>query len=131
MINLNIHHIGYAVKDIIKAYEKFEQIGYVNETDVIRDEKRKVEIQFLIKDNYRIELISPYEGKSPIEKILKRGNTPYHICYEVLNLESEIKNLQSTGYTLVEKPEKAPAIENKRVAFMFSVDMGLIELVEK
>lgn len=128
---MNIHHIGYAVKDIVKSYEKFKEIGYVKETDVIIDEKRKVEIQFLVKDNYRIELISPYETKSPIEKILKRGNTPYHICYEVLNLENEIKNLQSTGYTLVEKPEKAPAIENKRVAFMFSMDMGLIELVEK
>lgn len=128
--SLKIHHIGYAVKDIAKAYEKFKELGYLKESDIIKDDSRKVYIQFLIKDDYRIEIISPSEKGAPIEKILKRGNTPYHICYEVFNLEEEIEKLQNSGYTLTQKPEKAPAIGNRKVAFMFSMDMGLIELVE-
>lgn len=127
---MKIHHIGYAVKDIYKAYESFKQLGYLKETDIIRDDKRKIYIQFLVKDGYKIELVSPAEKGSAVEKLLKRGNTPYHICYEVLNMDMEIEEFEKNGYTLVENPETAPAIENRKVVFMFSIDMGLIELVE-
>lgn len=128
---MEIHHIGYAVKDIEKSLIKFEELGYCKETEVIRDESRKVYIQFLNKGGYRIELISSMEANSPIDKIVKRGAAPYHVCYETENLEEKIDELIKTGYILVEKPSKAVAINNRRVAFVFSKDTGLLELLEK
>ncbi|WP_017752671.1 VOC family protein [Clostridium tyrobutyricum] len=128
---MNIHHIGYAVKDIKKAFEKFKDIGYMEETEIIKDEFRKVDIQFIIKDGYRIELVSPNDKDSPVNKIVNKSCAPYHICYETTNLEENIKYLIKRGYTLFKEPEAAIAINNRKVAFLFSRDLGLVEILEK
>jgi methylmalonyl-CoA/ethylmalonyl-CoA epimerase len=57
--------------------------------------------------------------------------TPYHLCYEVDDLDDAIARLRSTRrFLLVSGPVAACAMENRRVAFMFQKDTGLIELVE-
>lgn len=130
-MKLKIHHIGYAVKNIEKAFEKFEKIGYVKETEIIKDDIRKIYIQFIVKDGYRIELVSPASLDSPVSSIVNKSNTPYHICYESLNIEESIKCLINNGYTLFKAPQEAKAIKNKKAAFLFSRDIGLIEIIEK
>jgi len=128
---MKIHHIGYLVKSIKKALPEFLAIGYRQETDVILDETRNVEIVFLLKDMQRIELVSPKGKDSAIGNLHKKiGNSPYHICYEVDNLENTIDKLEADGYILSVEPQSAPAIDNKRVAFLFNTAIGLIEIVE-
>lgn len=79
-----------------------------------------------------VELLSPADDKSPVVQILeKNGVTPYHICYSVDDLEEAIKSLRKLRYMVVSKPKPACAIENRRVAFLYHKDMGLIELVEQ
>lgn len=56
---MNIHHIGYLVKKGPKAQAAFEALGYIAEGEWTHDEIRKVDILFLQKDGYRIELVSP------------------------------------------------------------------------
>lgn len=128
---MKVHHIGYAVRNIEDAFKKFQNLGYIRETEIISDEIRNVFIQFIIKDGYRVELVAPLKENSPVDKILKKGNTPYHICYETNDICKTIEELSGSGYTSLGVPEKAPAIHNRRVVFLFSKDMGLIELVEK
>ena len=53
---MNIHHIGYLVKKGPKAQAAFEALGYIAEGEWPHDEIRKVDILFLQKDGYRIEL---------------------------------------------------------------------------
>ena len=59
------------------------------------------------------------------------GTTPYHICYMVENMEAAVATLRSQRYVLVRKPEPAVAFDNRRVAFLYNKQVGLIEIVEK
>ena len=73
-LNLCIHHIGYAVKDIDKAIDKFASLGYII-PEKKEDVSRNVTIVFAEKDGYCVELISPLcsEKPSPVDSILKNN----------------------------------------------------------
>ena len=128
---MKIHHVGYLVKKIEKTRKKFLELGYQVEVPVSYDEIRKINIEFLVNGDYRVELIEPMDAESPMYPLLKRyKNTPYHLCYEVENLETAIKDLEDKHYTVIQSPEKAPCIEGKRVVFLNNISMGIIELLE-
>ena len=63
---MKVHHIGYLVKKGEKAAQAFEALGYAREGDWTHDQIRKVDILFLEKDGYRIELVSPYAVDSVV-----------------------------------------------------------------
>lgn len=128
---MKIHHIGYAVRNIGISAEKFEKLGYNKCSNIIEDSKRKVFILFMEKDGYLIELIAPLNDESHISTLLKKtGSSPYHFCYEVQNMDVEIAELLNSGYILIEEASEAAAIGNKKVAFLFNKDIGILELVE-
>ena len=77
-----------------------------------------------------MELVAAAEGCSLFGRLKKIGSTPYHICYECSNLEDTISSLKEKNFVLIREPQLAPAIENRRVAFMYSGTVGLIELLE-
>ena len=58
-MNFKIHHIGYLVKNIEKASKLFLTLGYQVEQDTVYDNYRGVDIRFLNKDGYRVELVAP------------------------------------------------------------------------
>lgn len=126
------HHFGIACKDILRTSECYKAMGY--ETgEVIFDSLQNVNICFLTHPTMPlVELLSPVDENSPVVQILdKVGTTPYHTCYEVEDLDEAIKSFRKQRYVTVAKPKQACAIENRRVAFLYNPDMGLIELVEK
>ena len=128
---MKVHHIGYLVKDIHKSIPSFEELGYSIVKKTVYDKARDVNICFMQQDGYCIELVEPCSEKSVVYDQLKRqGNTPYHICYEVDDLESTIEEYRSQKYVLMQPPAVAPAIDGRRVAFMFHRTVGMIELVE-
>ena len=128
---LKVHHIGYAVKDLRQSLEMFLIIGYTVEDEPIRDEKRKVEIAFVSNNNYLVELISPLDSDSPIQNYLgKIGNTPYHLCYETDDINEAVASLRKQRYLLIEAPNEAVAIDNRKVAFLYHPKYGLLELLE-
>ena len=128
---MNIHHVGYLTKDLNKAQDEFLALGFVVEQEKAYDEHRKINISFIVNGNYRVELIEPVDDSSPMYPLLKRyKNTPYHICYEVDDLEASIAELSTKGYTIMQEPLEAPCIENKRVSFLINSNLGIIELVE-
>lgn len=128
---MKIHHIGYLVKKLNKAQEAFEALGYTAEGAVVQDEIRKVNILFLEKDGYRVELVSPYAADSVVAGLMKTyKNTPYHICYEAADFETDIAWLEGNGYVRMDEPTAAPAIEGRRVTFFMNPALGMIELLE-
>lgn len=128
---MKIHHIGYSVKNINQSINGFKKLGYNLEGELIKDINRKVCIQFLILNEYRIELVAPLAKESPLDNILrKNGEGPYHICYETDNIDNAINKLVNEKYILVENKSKAVAINCQNVAFLFKKGIGLIELVE-
>ena len=128
---MNIHHIGYLVKKGPKAQAAFEALGYIAEGEWTHDEIRKVDILFLQKDGYRIELVSPYAADSVVSGLLKTyKNAPYHICYEADSFSEELAHLEESGYIRIDEPTEAPAISNRRVTFLMHPAMGMLELLE-
>lgn len=127
---LKIHHIGYLVKKIEKAKHTFETLGYRTEQDIVYDAIRKVNICFLIKDGYRIELVSPTSEDSVVSGLLKKyKNSPYHICYETEDYESAYEELTASGFIAIDSPTPAPALGDREVVFLTSASLGMIELI--
>ena len=134
---MNVDHIGYAVKNIDASRQAFEELGYVFDP-VVNDTDRNIFISFGRLGDYRIELVSPLDPAlpSPVDGTLKKsGNTPYHICYTSSRFEDDIKELQQKRFLLTIPPAPACAFGgrgggSRRVAFLYHLQIGLLELVE-
>lgn len=129
---MKIHHIGYAVNELESAAQKFHRLGYIPSGAPVDDTARGVQIQFF-EDTHgvKVELVAPLKESSPVSGWLKKnGNSPYHICYESLDIERDIAAMRKQGFMLLEHPSPAPAMGQRRVAFLYSQPTGLLELVE-
>lgn len=131
MANLSFHHIGIACRDISKSMAFYVAMGY-QPSPVIDDPLQHVRVCFMDKpDSPRIELLEPLDDQSPVIRTLENsGVTPYHICYEVEDIEEAIASLRKQRFLLVNGPVPACAMSDRRVAFLFQKHTGLIELVE-
>lgn len=128
---MRIDHIGYAVKNIDKARKSMEVLGYIFE-ETVEDKDRNIYIAFGEMDGYRVELVAPISVGSPVDMHLsKMGPTPYHICYKSNDIESDIERLQTNRFKVSIPLAPAIAFGNKRVVFMYSLSVGLIEIVEE
>ena len=128
---MKVHHVGYLVKKIDKAILAFEELGYKLTKGVVLDEYRKVNICFLEKDGYKIELVSPMSKDSVVAELMKKfGNSPYHICYETENIDNQVNILLEQHYVICSEKHEAVAIEEKDVCFLVHPYLGMIELVE-
>lgn len=131
MLMLNIHHIGYLVKKMESAILAFKNLGYQVTQDTVYDDIRKVDICFLEKDGYRIELVSPVSEDSVVAGLLKKyKNCPYHICYETADFDKDFETLRSQGFMPIDVLTPAPALSDKEVVFMTHAALGMIELIK-
>lgn len=130
---MKVNHIGYLVKSIKKSQKEFESLGYKVISDIVFDPIRGIDICFLKNENTVIELVQPKLKDSVVYELSKKyKNSPYHICYEVENIEYSIEELLNTGkWIQIQELEIAPAFNNKRVCFFMNPNIGMIELVEK
>ena len=128
---LVFHHIGIACYNIEDTAAFYISQNY-SLTETVYDSIQNVYIAFLSKvNNPLIELISPHDETSPINKSLqKNGVAPYHICYETQDIDSSILNLKKQKFLVVSNPSPAVAFGGRRVCFLFNKSIGLIELVE-
>ena len=132
MPTLKVHHIGYLVKKIDAAIRDFQSLGYQLLQETVYDDIRKVNICFLQKDGYCIELVSPASETSVVSGLMKKyKNSPYHICYETEDFEKDYMTLVSGGFTAIDELTPAPALQNKEVVFLISPFMGMIELLKQ
>ncbi len=130
MQSLRIHHIGYLVKKIEKAKQTFLALGYLIEQDTVYDDIRKVNICFLTRDGYRVELVSPATEDSVVSSLIKRyKNSPYHICYETDDFEADIARLTDDGFIAIDTPTPAPALGGRDVVFLSNAAIGMLELL--
>ena len=128
---LTFHHIGIACRDIVKSQAFYTAMGY-QASPVVDDPLQHVRICFLDKEGApRLELLEPLDDQSPVARTLSTvGVSPYHLCYEVEDIDAAITALRGQRFLLVKEPLPACAMDGKRVAFLFQKNTGLIELVE-
>lgn len=126
------HHIGYAVKDIKRTAKYYTSSGW-QMGDVYTDTIQNTYITFLFRNGFPlIELVAPIDDSSPICNTLKKvGNSTYHVCYSVPNIETAVSELRIQRFMPLFKPVEAIALDNKRICYLMHPDVGLIELVER
>lgn len=129
-IEFTMEHIGYVTKKIEKTATAFALLGYVA-GEVVNDDTQKTRICFLKKQgDLTLELVEPYPENETMLKMLKKGATPYHVCYTVPDVQIAFEQLKEFGFTPLFLPVPAPAFNNRLICYFWKNDMGLVEIVE-
>jgi methylmalonyl-CoA/ethylmalonyl-CoA epimerase len=132
---MKLHHVGIVVEDIKAGIERYKKMfGFVPVTKVVDDPVQKVSVVLLSgpeADSVPVELISPLSDDSTVSKILQRNIHLYHLCFLVEDIEESIKNLRSNGSIIISGPVAADLFEGKRIAFIYTPDKYVVELLEK
>jgi methylmalonyl-CoA/ethylmalonyl-CoA epimerase len=127
-----INHIAVAVNNVEEAANFYQNVlGLtLSRVEVVTAQKTKVGFFKIGESN--IELVEPAEPDSPLVKFLEaKGQGIHHICFEVDDIESVIRDFVEKGATMVDQKPR-PGAHNTKVAFIHpkSSNGVLIELCE-
>lgn len=130
-MNCTLDHVGYITDDIVRTAASFLLLGYKSDT-IVNDDTQRTRICFLRKPGeVNIELVEPYEDNKTMQKMLKRGVTPYHTCYVVDDIMASYEEMLDNDFTPLFKPVAAPAFDNRKICYFWKNDIGFIELVNR
>ena len=125
-----LDHVGHVVKEFEPHLAFYRDLlGFIVDTQEII-ETSNVEVLFLRCENTLIELVRPLPGNVSIAKFIEtRGEGLHHICFEVMDLEGELKRLADAGCELIDKAPR-PGAKGHRIAFVHPKSTGgvLLEL---
>ena len=130
---LGIEHLGIAVDSIDKAAPFWRHILSISH----RTTENVIE-QGVVTDIYdtgqgKVELLEALGDNSPIAKFLdKRGPGIHHVCFEVEDINSAIKELKENNINVLSDGSTIGA-EGYKVVFIHPKSTGgvLVELAEK
>lgn len=130
LIDFKFHHIGYAVKSIEKTASYYINAGFVISEEIV-DKTQNVKIAFLTKHGFpMIELVEAVDMLSPVVKTIeKSGVSPYHLCYEVDDIDDSISQMKKLKFLPLFKAVEAVALNNRKICYLYNQDVGLIELL--
>jgi len=115
-------HAGIAVRSIAKAAPGVE---------ITADPIQKVSVAFIHVNNIKVELIEPLTDNSPIANILHKGQSLYHLCFSVPDMQKALETARKHGFHCIAKPVPAKAFNEAKIAWVYSMVYGLFELIEK
>lgn len=129
--NATFHHIGTAVVSIEKVKPFYLSMGYTV-SDTVVEPVQKVYVAYARKDGYpTIEMLEPLDDTSPVKGILKKnGNTPYHICFAVDDLNATIIEMRKEGFRPLSKPVPGHGLNDALMVFLYNINYGLIQVME-
>ena len=130
---MNVHHVAYLTKNIDRKADELCRLWDAKRLgEPVIDPGQGARIVFLDLGGTRLELIEPWGDDSPVAIRAKKSPGLYHLCFEVDNLEETIARLEAAEEaTVIKPPQPAPAIENRRVAFVVTTGNDLVEFVER
>jgi methylmalonyl-CoA/ethylmalonyl-CoA epimerase len=130
---MNVHHVAYLTKNIErKADELCRLWGAKRLGEPVVDPGQGARILFLDLGGTRLELIEPWGDDSPVATRAKKSPGLYHLCFEVDDLEATLAGLEAAEEaTVIKPPQPAPAIGNRRVAFVVTTGNDLVEFLER
>ena len=132
LINLPLHHIGFAVRILEDTLPSFEALGtrfYREYTDI----ERNLDFVFGEIGGVKVELVSPHNDKMDcaVTNYVKRQScTPYHLCFLTDNIDEELVRLKKRGFKQIGKRMTSDIYGTMTTGvFLFSLGMGLVEIV--
>jgi len=129
---MKLHHIGYVVDKIEEVMPNFEILGYKTSSLPVNDDIQRCRICFIERANEPlIELVEPYENNKSLRKMqTQRGNAPYHMCYEVDDVEALFDELsEKEGWMPLFRPVEAAAFNNRLITYFYNTQIGYVEFV--
>lgn len=127
-----INHIAIAVNNIEEATKFYQEVMGLTLSGVEVVTAQKTKVGFFKIGDSNIELVQPAEPDSPLVKFLEtKGQGIHHICFEVEDVEAEVKAYLDKGATLIDQKPR-PGAHNTKVAFIHPKSSSgvLIELCE-
>jgi len=127
------HHIGVAVRELQESIPSFHELfGYELTSGPFDDPIQRVSVCFLSRGDgdVVIELVAPLGPDSPVNRTLKKGGGVYHICYEVADINASIKSLTDKGSMLISGPDPAVAFDQRKIAWLMTQTLLLVELLQ-
>jgi methylmalonyl-CoA/ethylmalonyl-CoA epimerase len=128
-----VEHIGIAVKSMTSANELFAKLLGKEPYKAEKVEREGVTTSFFQMGETKIELLEATKPDSPIAKFIeKKGEGIHHIAFEVDDIKSEMKRLESEGFILLsQEPQKGA--DNKLICFLHpkSTNGILVELCQE
>jgi len=132
---MRLHHLGFVVRDIAATMPGFlRSMAAAWDSQIFADPNQKVRVAFLTTrtGDPQVELIEPAGDDSPVLRFLnEKGGGLHHACYEVSDLEQELRDFKSRGALIVKRPKPAVAFQGRRIAWVLTPERLLVELLEK
>jgi methylmalonyl-CoA/ethylmalonyl-CoA epimerase len=127
-----INHIAVAVNNLEEAAKFYQTVLGLSLSGVEVVTAQKTRVGFFKIGESNIELVQPAEPDSPLVKFLEtKGPGIHHICFEVDDVDAEVKAFLEKGATMVDQKPR-PGAHNTKVAFVHPKSSSgvLIELCE-
>ena len=125
---MKIHHVGIACLNIEEAIEDFAKYHtIVKRSEVVYDALQNASLCLVHSD---MGLGVEFVAGEQVARMIKKGISYYHLCYEVENLDATISECVSNGAMIVSEPKPAVLFGNRRVSFLY-LPYGLVEFLEK
>jgi methylmalonyl-CoA/ethylmalonyl-CoA epimerase len=133
--NATLHHLGFVVASISDVAEEFAaSMSALWDGQIIHDPIQRVRVSFFSPADDRnpvFELVEPAGEDSPVSNFLKKRVGLHHVCYEVDDLESALREARAVGFVIVSAPAPAVAFGGRRIAWVCSKRRLLMEFLER
>jgi len=127
-----VDHIAIAVRNLEEAAQFYQDVMGLTLSGVEVVTAQKTRVGFFKIGETHIELVEPAAADSPLVKFLEtKGQGIHHICFEVDDIDAEVKKYIEKGATMVDTKPR-PGAHNTKVAFIHPKSSSgvLIELNE-
>ena len=126
-----VHHIGIAVKNLRKSAALFEDLLGVKPHIERSPEQKVSEAVFQVGDGMEIDLVEPTGPDSAVAKFLEnRGEGIHHIALEVVDIDTELKNMEKKGFKLIDEVGRKGVAGQIGFLHPKSVNGILVELLQ-
>jgi len=128
-----LHHVGFVVASIDASVERMSRsLALRWHGEVFADPIQRVKVTFLGEENTpQVELVEPDAEDSPVGAFLKRGGGLHHLCYEIADLDVQLRAVRESGAIVVRQPAPAVAFAGRRIAWVYTREKLLIEYLER
>ena len=132
---ITLHHLGCVVPSIEAAIDRYKlALGATTVSAIFEDPIQRSRVAFLdlpTAGSLLFELVQPAAPVSPVARFLEKGGGLHHLCYEVDDLQAQIRWMKSLRALLISSPKPAVAFGGRRIAWMRTPDALLIEYLER
>ena len=113
-----LNHVGIATPSIERSIAMYRDVlGATAIGEPFDLPAQGVKVCFIDTPNTQIELIEPYDEKSPIAGYLRKNPAggQHHVCFEVSDIDAAVADLTAKGATVLGAPADRRAWHADRV----------------